>query len=292
MLPDKSGDPELGRSHNALPAQRETISERPARPPAGAQLRRTQPWRRYRPRGHLRALLPAAVSGSHNSWPAGRRAATRPGTRSAPPTSDDRPDNVQVCYPALAGSIRFDEEPPPQPSPVQIRRHVMPAVRSERFPCLHDHDVRICHRRHQIDERLGCKPGNRGRPDMLNPVYEPRRQQPRQQVALDPRPVSEAGVMRENVRLLIRPCRDRIAHPAKLTRRPPPGDFTGQRTTRSGCRPAGWARATSAAAWRGWRTSPRQPGPRSDKRTVLVGPSRLIGLTNLRLTGRFASVFR
>jgi len=40
----------------------------------------------------------------------------------------------------------------------------------------------ISHRRHQIDDRLGGKPGNRRGPDMLDPVYQPRRQQPVQPI--------------------------------------------------------------------------------------------------------------
>jgi len=134
-------------------------------------------------------------------------------------------DHVQVRCPPPAGGVRLDEEPPPQPSPVQIRRHVTPAVRGEPFPRLHDHDVRIGHRCHQVDDRFGSKSGDRRRADMLNPACQPRRQQPGQLVALGKRPVSEPRIMRQNLRLLIRPCRDSIAHEPTLDRhsaaRPP-----------------------------------------------------------------------
>ena len=53
---------------------------------------------------------------------------------------------------------------------------------------------------------------------MLNPAYQPRRQQPGQLVALGKRPVSELRVMRQNLRLLIRPCRDSTAHKPTLNR--------------------------------------------------------------------------
>jgi len=101
---------------------------------------------------------------------------------------------------------------------------------------LRGHGVGISHRRHQIDDRLGGKPGNRRGPDMLDPVHQPRRQQPGQPCTLGPRPVTQPGIMRTDLRLLIRPQRDSITHAATLAR--PPDHLTGQRCLPSALAPA------------------------------------------------------
>lgn len=146
------------------------------------------------------------------------------------------PDHMQMRDPPLPRGVWLDEKPPPRPAAVQFRRHITPAIGGEPFPRLPGHGVGISHRRHQIDDRLGGKPGNRRGPDMLNPVHQPRRQQPGQPCTLGPCPVTQPGIMRTDLRLLIRPQRDSITHAATLAR--PPDHLTGQRCLPSALAPA------------------------------------------------------
>jgi hypothetical protein len=126
-------------------------------------------------------------------------------------------NHVQVRDPPLPGRIWLDEEPPPRP-PIQLRRHVTPALPGEPLHRLADNDIGIAHRSHQVNDRFGGKPGNRRRPDMLNPVSQPRCQQPGQSATLGLRTLAQPGIMRTDLCLLISPRRDGIIHTARLAR--------------------------------------------------------------------------
>src|SRR5262249_7511564 len=79
---------------------------------------------------------------------------------------------VQVRRPSLPGRVWLDKETPPRPV-IQLGRHITPAIRNEPPQCLLSHHVQVNDRGHQVDDRLGGKPGNSSRPDMLDSASQP-----------------------------------------------------------------------------------------------------------------------
>jgi hypothetical protein len=81
---------------------------------------------------------------------------------------------VQVGHPPLPGCVRLGKEPPPRLA-IQLWAHNTSHPRRA-VQALARRQVQVSDRGHQVDDRLGGEPGNSSRPDMLDPVGQPRRQ--------------------------------------------------------------------------------------------------------------------
>lgn len=124
-------------------------------------------------------------------------------------------DQVQVRLASLSRRVRLDEETPPW-SAIQFRRHIAPTCRNKSLRCLINNIVQVSRRGHQVHDRLPGKPRNSRRPDVLNPIDQPRCEQIGQLLTLSPGPNSPSRVVRTNLCPLIRPCRSILAHQATL----------------------------------------------------------------------------
>jgi hypothetical protein len=126
-------------------------------------------------------------------------------------------DQVQVRLASLSRRVWLDEEAPPR-SAIQFRRHMAPTVRNKPLRCLINNSVQVSHRGHQVHDRLCGKPRNSRRPNVLNPIDQPRCEQTGQLLTLRPCPNSPSRVVRTDLCPLVRPCRGILAHQATLVR--------------------------------------------------------------------------